>query len=82
MNNNPMRTGNRHMFNSGPRHFGGGMGGGRFSQRFASGPSRGRSPAAGLVAAVRSAAASGGADPERFAIQAKPGRAHALPGFV
>ena len=40
MNNNPMRTGNRHMFNSGPRHFGGGMGGGRFS-RFASGPSRG-----------------------------------------
>jgi hypothetical protein len=40
MNNSPMRTGNRHMFNSGPRHFGGGMGGGRFS-RFASGPSRG-----------------------------------------
>src|SRR5205823_8705641 len=24
MNNNPMRGGNRHMFNSGPRHFGGG----------------------------------------------------------
>src|SRR5204863_9471134 len=40
MNNNPMRGGNRHMFNSGPRHFGGGMGGGRFTQRFASGPSR------------------------------------------
>jgi hypothetical protein len=40
MNNSPMRTGNRHMFNSGPRHFGGAMGGGRFS-RFASGPSRG-----------------------------------------
>jgi Caspase domain len=40
MNDNPMRGGNRHMFNSGPRHFGGGMGGGRFSQRFASGPSR------------------------------------------
>ena len=39
-NNNPMRTGNRHMFNSGPRHFGGRMGGGGFSQRFASGPSR------------------------------------------
>jgi len=40
MNNNPMRTGNRHMFNNGPRHFGGGTGGGRFSQRFSSGPSR------------------------------------------
>ena len=40
MNNNPVRGGNSHMFNSGPRHFGGGMAGGRFSQRFASGPSR------------------------------------------
>jgi hypothetical protein len=40
MNNNPMRTGNKQMFNNGPRHFGGGMGGGRFSQRFSSGPSR------------------------------------------
>ena len=40
MNNNPMRTGNRHMVNNGPRHFGGGMGGGRFSQRFSAGPSR------------------------------------------
>lgn len=39
-NNNPMRGGNKHMFNSGPRHFGGGMGGGGFSQRFAPGPSR------------------------------------------
>ncbi len=27
-------------FNNGPRHFGGGMGGGRFSQHFSSGPSR------------------------------------------
>jgi hypothetical protein len=40
MNNNPMRGGNKHMFGSGPRHFGGGMGGGRFGQRFSSGPSR------------------------------------------
>jgi hypothetical protein len=40
MNNNPMRTGNKHMFNNGPRQFGGDMGGGRFSQRFSSGPSR------------------------------------------
>jgi hypothetical protein len=40
MNNDPMGGGNRHMFNSRPRHFGGGMGGGGFSQRFGSGPSR------------------------------------------
>jgi len=39
MNNNPMRGGNKHMFGSGPRHFGGGMGN-RFSQRFSAGPSR------------------------------------------
>ena len=39
-NNNPMRGGNKHMFNGGPRHFGGGMGGGGFSQRIAPGPSR------------------------------------------
>jgi hypothetical protein len=38
--NNPMRGGNKPMFNSGPRHFGGGMGGGGFSQRLAPGPSR------------------------------------------
>jgi len=38
MNNNPMHGGNRHMFGSGQRNFGGGMGN-RFSQRF-SGPSR------------------------------------------
>jgi len=34
------RMNNKPMFGSGPRHFGGGMGGGRFSQRFSSGPSR------------------------------------------
>jgi hypothetical protein len=34
-----MRGGNKHMFGSGPRHFGGGMGN-RFSQRFSAGPSR------------------------------------------
>jgi hypothetical protein len=37
--NHPMRTGNKPMLNSGPRHFGGGMGN-RFNQRFSPGPSR------------------------------------------
>jgi hypothetical protein len=40
-NNNPARLTNRHMVNTTPRHFSSGMGGGRFSQRFAAGPSRG-----------------------------------------
>ena len=39
-NSRPMRV-NRPMVNTAPRHFGGRMGGGGFSQRFASGPSRG-----------------------------------------
>ena len=40
-----------------------------------------RSPAVGSVAAVRSAAASGGAN-QSASHKRKPGRAHALPGFV
>ena len=79
MNNNPMRTGNRHMFNSGPRHFGGGMGGGRFS-RFASGPSRGSFARRWWRPLIRRRLRA--TLTLSFAIQAKPGRAHALPGFV
>jgi hypothetical protein len=40
IHNNPMRVSNRQTFKTAPHHFGGGMGGGRFSQRFAAGPSR------------------------------------------
>ena len=74
-NNSPMRTGNRPMFSNGPRHFGGGMGGGRFSQRFSSARRACRSPAAGSVAAgrlaadVRSAASGGGTDREHQTMQ-------------
>jgi hypothetical protein len=80
MNSNPMGGGNKHMFNGGPRRFGGGMGGGGFSQRFASGPSRMSFARGSLAAAAPSAvAASGGADSNQNSVQRKTGRAHALP---